>query len=132
MSHLTDLIERLRNGCVNHPRRWSGDTHDDLGGSVDETATDAVMREAADALEAEKADAERFRVLPGLLAPGGLAINRWMVQVRPQDANYQTVYFADPPSGTPASKEDSALDALRTAVDRTISAEAARKVRVND
>lgn len=51
MSHLTDLIERLRNGCVNHPRRWSGDTHDDLGGSVDEPATNAVMAEAADALE---------------------------------------------------------------------------------
>lgn len=51
MSHLTDLIERLRNGCVNHPRRWSGDTHADLGGSVDEPATDAVMAEAADAIE---------------------------------------------------------------------------------
>lgn len=47
-----DLIGKLRNGCVLRPKRWSGDTHDDLGGSVDEAATDALMAEAADALEA--------------------------------------------------------------------------------
>lgn len=52
-----DLIERLREGCVLHPKRWSGDTHDDLGGSIDEAATDALMAEAAAALEAAREDA---------------------------------------------------------------------------
>lgn len=46
-----DLIERLRYGCVYHPKRWSGDTHADLGGAVSEEATDAVMFEAADEIE---------------------------------------------------------------------------------
>lgn len=48
---LDELIQRLREGCALRPSRWSGDTHADLGGSVDEPATDAVMAEAADALE---------------------------------------------------------------------------------
>ena len=46
-----DIVDRLRCGSVLHPRRWSGDTHFDLGGSVDEDATDAVMDEAADEIE---------------------------------------------------------------------------------
>ncbi|WP_293705505.1 hypothetical protein [Stenotrophomonas sp. UBA7606] len=41
----------LRHGCVQRPKRWSGDTHDDLGGSVDEAATDALMAAAADAID---------------------------------------------------------------------------------
>ena len=45
------LIEKLRNGCVCHERRWSGDTHSDLGGSVNEVETDKIMHEAADLLE---------------------------------------------------------------------------------
>lgn len=45
------LQERLRQGCIEHRRRWSGDTHDDLGGSVDTTATDALMTEAAAELD---------------------------------------------------------------------------------
>lgn len=49
-----DLIERLRGGCVCRARRWSGDTHDDLGGTVDEAATDALLAEAAAALTAER------------------------------------------------------------------------------
>lgn len=53
---MADLIERLREGCVEHPRRWSGDTHDDLGGSIDEAATNALMAEAAAALEAARED----------------------------------------------------------------------------
>ncbi len=52
-----DLIERLRDGCVLRPKRWSCDTHDDLGGSIDEAATDALMAEAAAALEAAREDA---------------------------------------------------------------------------
>jgi hypothetical protein len=54
-----DLVKRLDEGCIQHARRWSGDTHTDLGGSVDEEATDAVMKEAArriEALQAEVAD----------------------------------------------------------------------------
>ena len=62
-----DLIERLREGCVLHPKRWSGDTHDDLGGSIKEAATDALMAEAAAALEAAREDAERL----GWLATDG-------------------------------------------------------------
>ena len=51
-----DLIEKLRGGCVVRPKRWSGDTHDDLGGSIDEGATNALMAEAAAALEAARED----------------------------------------------------------------------------
>lgn len=46
-----DIVDRLRCGSVLHLKRWSGDTHFDLGGSVDEGATDAVMDEAADEIE---------------------------------------------------------------------------------
>jgi hypothetical protein len=46
-----NIQETLRDGCVLHPRRWSGDTHTDLGGSVDEDATDEVMRIAADYID---------------------------------------------------------------------------------
>ena len=60
---MSDLIERLRDGCVLRPKRWSGDTHDDLGGSIDEAATDALLREAAAALEAAREDADRWRWL---------------------------------------------------------------------
>ncbi len=51
----TDLVSRLRHGCVMHPRRWSGDTHDDLGGSIRESETDAVMAEAADYIDTLRA-----------------------------------------------------------------------------
>lgn len=51
MLTMQTLIEKLRAGCVLRPRRWSGDTHADLGGSIDEAATDTIMAEAADALE---------------------------------------------------------------------------------
>lgn len=44
------LIARLLRGVVCHERRWSGDTHADLGGTVDEDATNTLMREAAEAL----------------------------------------------------------------------------------
>jgi hypothetical protein len=47
------LSERLRLGVIEHLRRWSGDTHDDIGGSVDTDATEALMREAADYIAAQ-------------------------------------------------------------------------------
>lgn len=60
----------LRHGCVLHPKRWSGDTHGDIGGSVDEDATDTLMAAAADEIDRLKAerdaavaDAERYRWL---------------------------------------------------------------------
>jgi hypothetical protein len=66
------LVERLRAGCVEHPRRWCGDTHDDLGGSVDATATDALMHEAADYIAAQqrtiKMQANELESLRKLLA----------------------------------------------------------------
>jgi len=50
--YLIALPDRLRVGIIEHPKRWSGDTHDDLGGSADYDATDTLMEEAADALTA--------------------------------------------------------------------------------
>ena len=61
------LAKRLDHGTVDHAKRWSGDTHDDLGGSVDCDATDALMGEAAAALRAQAAEIERLR---GELADG--------------------------------------------------------------
>ncbi|ATS92361.1 hypothetical protein DLP05_086 [Stenotrophomonas phage vB_SmaS_DLP_5] len=49
-----NLIEQLRDGPVCHAKRWSGDTHDDLGGTVNESATIELMNRAADALESRK------------------------------------------------------------------------------
>ncbi len=57
MTDNKELIAELRNGCVLHPKRWSGDTHYDLGGSIREEATDELMSRAADALEAAERDA---------------------------------------------------------------------------
>lgn len=49
---MTDTIqERLRAGTIEHPKRWSGDCHSDLGGSVDEEATLAMMIEAANRID---------------------------------------------------------------------------------
>jgi len=48
---MKNLIEQLKNGCVYHPKRWSGDTADDLGGIVNQSATDDLMNKAADLLE---------------------------------------------------------------------------------
>lgn len=47
MSLPDDIVTRLREGAVQHAKRWTGDTHSDLGGSIDEGATDALMTEAA-------------------------------------------------------------------------------------
>ena len=55
------LAKRLEGGAIERPKRWSGDTHDDLGGSVDCDATDAMMAEAATALRAQAAEIERLR-----------------------------------------------------------------------
>lgn len=48
MTDTNDLVKRLRFGTIQHPKRWSGDTHTDLGGPVDEKATDDLMNTAAD------------------------------------------------------------------------------------
>ena len=52
-----DLVTRLREGVIEHRKRWTGDTHDDLGGSVDCDATDTLMMQAADRIEALEARA---------------------------------------------------------------------------
>jgi len=53
-----DLSARLRQGCVVHARRWSGDTHDDLGGTIREAETDSLMGEAADCIDTLRAQLE--------------------------------------------------------------------------
>lgn len=44
---MTDIVERLKYGVIEYPKRWSGDTHTDLGGSVDYEANKKMMDEAA-------------------------------------------------------------------------------------
>ena len=63
MTNHTDLIARLSNGWVTRPKRWSGDTHHDFPyGSLDDEATDLLMKEAADALETAQAENAQWRV----------------------------------------------------------------------
>ncbi len=45
------IVDDLRNGCICHRKRWSGDTHDDLGGAINEEETNALMDKAADIIE---------------------------------------------------------------------------------
>lgn len=45
------MSAELRGGCVHHLKRWSGDTHADLGGSVNEAGTEALMSAAADTID---------------------------------------------------------------------------------
>lgn len=45
------LVRLLRDGCVYHKKRWSGDNHADLGGTIDEAKTDDLMRQAADLIQ---------------------------------------------------------------------------------
>jgi len=46
-----DLVKHLRSGIVEYRKRWSGDTHGDLGGSVDYDATTDMLFDAADRIE---------------------------------------------------------------------------------
>ena len=48
---MNKLVQRLRDGCIYRKKRWSGDTHFDLGGSIDEERTDALLGESAAAIE---------------------------------------------------------------------------------
>jgi len=50
-----DLVKRLRYGLIEYPKRWSGDTHSDMGGSVDYDKTYALLDEAANRIEALEA-----------------------------------------------------------------------------
>lgn len=61
MTDHKDLIERLEAGVIEHRKRWSGDTHYDLGGSIDDEATESLMAEAAAALREKQAEIERLR-----------------------------------------------------------------------
>lgn len=59
---MTDLVKRLRDGVPQREKRWSGDTHYDLGGSDLVDAADVTMAKAADHIEAlttERDDADR-------------------------------------------------------------------------
>ena len=55
-----DLVKKLRDGVIEHAKRWSGDTHWDLGGSVDYDATDALMEKAADRIEELEAERDDY------------------------------------------------------------------------
>lgn len=57
------LINKLREGVVEHPRRWSGDCHSDLGGSADYEATGRLMDRAADEIERLRAALIRIQDL---------------------------------------------------------------------
>ena len=69
-----DLIQRLREGYIVKPKRWSGDTHSDSAtGEVDAEATDALMVEAADEIERLQATvdwlpktADGVPIMPGM------------------------------------------------------------------
>lgn len=53
------LIDDLKNGCVYHPKRWSGDCGE--LSSVDEEATDELLRVAAKRIKELEAALERIR-----------------------------------------------------------------------
>lgn len=56
------MAAELRGGCVYHDKRWSGDTHDDLGGSVNESGTDALMAAAADTIDRLTTQLKHYRM----------------------------------------------------------------------
>lgn len=53
------LIDDLENGCVYHPKRWSGDCGE--MSSVDEERTDALLLQAAKRIKKLEAALERLR-----------------------------------------------------------------------
>ena len=62
---MSDMTQRLREGVVYHPKRWSGDTHSDShsGGRIDEKSTDSLMVDAADEIERLQAIEEEAKEL---------------------------------------------------------------------
>lgn len=42
------IVDLLLSGCQEYRRRWSGDTHSDLGGSIDRPLTEEIMEVAAE------------------------------------------------------------------------------------
>ena len=67
---ITALLDRLSEGCVCRPRRWSGDTHADLGGTVDEAATDALIAEAWEEITTLRASLTALVVAAGRMRDG--------------------------------------------------------------
>lgn len=65
-----DVVERLRGGIVEYPRRWSGDTHFDKGGPTDYDATGVLMNEAADLIDSLTKERDALRM--ALLAASAL------------------------------------------------------------
>lgn len=53
------LVNKLREGCVQMPKRWSGDCGE--FSTVDEVKTDELMREAANRIEMLTFALERIR-----------------------------------------------------------------------
>ena len=53
------LVNKLREGCVQVPKRWSGDCGE--FSTVDEVKTDELMREAAEKIEVLTYALERIR-----------------------------------------------------------------------
>lgn len=78
------LLANLRSGVIYRPKRWSGDTHDDLGGSIDESDTHSLMQKAADAIER--------------LAKTGPAVEGWLpIETAPrgEDVLFYTQQFGE-------------------------------------
>ena len=48
---MSELTNKLRAGCINYPKRYSGDNRQDLGGIVDEVSSDELMSHAADEID---------------------------------------------------------------------------------
>jgi len=55
-----DIVVRAQAGVVLRPKRWSGDTHADLGGTIDEEASDALLGECAAEIVHLRAEVDRY------------------------------------------------------------------------
>ena len=74
-----DLVKQLRYGIIEHRKRWSGDTHADLGGSVDYDATTDMLHKAADRIEELEADLRKMAL--DYLAAEGQAAEAYQAQL---------------------------------------------------
>lgn len=62
MTEKPNIEEQLFNGIVEHPKRWSGDCHSDLGGSCDYEATEKLMEQGSAEIARLSAEIERMRI----------------------------------------------------------------------